>query len=53
MRGFDHPTIISPSFHSLLKECLAQWPPFCILDTTKNTLYIASLAAYPSNTNNN
>ena len=28
MRGFDHATILSPSFHGLRKERLAQWPPF-------------------------
>ena len=26
MRGFNHATILSPSFHGLHKECLAQWP---------------------------
>ena len=35
MRGFDHATIFSPSFHGLRKERLAQWPPFCVLNTTK------------------
>ena len=30
MRGFDHATILSPSFHGLRKERLAQWPAFCI-----------------------
>ena len=29
MRGFDHATIRSPSFHGLRKESLAQWPAFC------------------------
>ena len=29
MRGFDHATILSPSFHGLHKERLAQWPAFC------------------------
>ena len=29
MRGFDHATILSPSFHGLRKERLAQWPAFC------------------------
>ena len=29
MRGFDHATILSPSFHGLHKERLAQWPSFC------------------------
>ena len=37
MRGFDHPTILSPSFHGLRKERLAQWPSFCDLNTTKNS----------------
>ena len=27
MRGFDHATILSPSFHGVRKERLAQWPP--------------------------
>ena len=26
MRGFDHATIFSPSFHGLCKERLTQWP---------------------------
>ena len=29
MPGFDHTTILSPSFHGLCKERLAQWPAFC------------------------
>ena len=29
MRGFDHVTILSPSFHGLRKERLAQWRPIC------------------------
>ena len=29
MRGFNHATILSPSFHGLHKERLAQWPAFC------------------------
>ena len=33
--GFDHAMILSPSFHSLRKERLAQWLPFCALNTTK------------------
>ena len=37
MRGFDHATILSPSFHGLRKERLAQWPSFCDLNTTKNS----------------
>ena len=35
MRGFDHATIFSPSFHGFFKERLAQWPPICVLNTTK------------------
>ena len=30
MRGFDHASIISPSFHGLRKERLAQWSAFCV-----------------------
>ena len=37
MCGFDHTTILSPSFHSLCKERLAQWPAFCVLKTNKNS----------------
>ena len=51
MRGFDHATILSPSFHGLRKERLAQWPPFCVLNTTENALQIISLAADASETN--
>ena len=29
MRGFNDATILSPSFHGLRKERLAQWPAFC------------------------
>ena len=29
MRGFDHATIPTPSFHGLRKERLAQWPLLC------------------------
>ena len=29
MHGFKHATILSPSFHGLHKERLAQWPAFC------------------------
>ena len=36
MRGFNQATILSPSFHGLRKERLAQWPPFCVLNRTKN-----------------
>ena len=35
-RGFDHATILSPSFHGVRKERLAQWPAFCVLNMTKN-----------------
>ena len=31
MRGFDHTMILSPCFHGLRKERLAQWPAFCVL----------------------
>ena len=34
MRGFDHATILS--FHDLCKERLAQWPPNCVYNTSKN-----------------
>ena len=37
MCGFDHATILSPSFRGLRKERLAQWPSFCDLNTTKNS----------------
>ena len=37
IRGFDHATILSSSFHGLRKECLAQWPAFCVLKTTKHS----------------
>ena len=36
MRGFDHATILSPSFHGLRKERLAQWPAFCVLKYGQN-----------------
>ena len=42
MRGFDRITILSPSFHGLRKERLAQWPPFCVLNTTKNSRGVTS-----------
>ena len=35
MRGFDHATIFSSSFHGVRKERLAQWPAFCVPNTTK------------------
>ena len=41
MRGYDHLTILSPSFHGFRKERLAQ-------NTTKNALQNMSLAAYAS-----
>ena len=37
MRGFDHATILSPSFHGVRKERLAQWPPICDPNTTKKS----------------
>ena len=37
MRGFDHETILSPSFHGVRKECLAQWPPIFDPKTTKKS----------------
>ena len=46
MRGFDHAKILSPGFHGLRKERLAQWLPICEQDTTKNALQIMSLAAH-------
>ena len=36
MRGFDHATILSPSFHRLRKERLRQWPPISVWNTTKD-----------------
>ena len=44
MRGFDQATILSPSFHDLRKERLAQWPPIWVQNTEKNALQIMSLA---------
>ena len=52
MRDFEHATILSPSFHGLRKERLAQWPFICVQNTTKNALQIMSLVAYASETNN-
>ena len=46
MRGFDHAKILSPGFHGLRKERLAQCLPIYVQDTTKNALQIMSLAAY-------
>ena len=37
MRGFDHETILSPSFHGVRKEHLAQWSPICDPNTTKKS----------------
>ena len=51
MRGFGHAMILIPSFHDLRYERLAQWPPFCVINTKKNGLQIMSLAAYASETN--
>ena len=35
MRGFDHERILSPSFHGVRKERLAQLPSICDPNTTK------------------
>ena len=35
MRGFHHVTILSPSFHGVRKERLAQWPPISDPKMTK------------------
>ena len=51
MRGLDYATILGPSLYSLRKERLAQWFPFCVLNTTKNALQIMSLAAYANESN--
>ena len=37
MPGFHHATILSPSFHGLRKERLAQWPAFRVVNSTKNS----------------
>ena len=37
MRGFDHATIISPSFQGVLKERLAQCHLFCDTKMTKQS----------------
>ena len=37
MRGFNHATILSPTFHGLRRERLAQWRPICIQNTTEKT----------------
>ena len=51
MRDFEHATILSPSFHGLRKERLAQCPLICLQNTTKNALQIMSLTGYASETN--
>ena len=51
MRGFGHATIFIPSFQGLRYERLAQWPPFCVINTKKTGLQIMRLAAYASETN--
>ena len=38
MRGFDHETILSRSFHGVRKERLAQWPPIFDPKTTKKSV---------------
>ena len=50
MRGFDHATILSPSFHGLPQGTPGTMTPFCVLNITKNALQIMSLAAYASET---
>ena len=35
MRGLDHATILSPSFHGLRKERLAQSPPYLCIEYDK------------------
>ena len=52
IRGFDQATILSPSFHGLCNEHLAQWPPFRVPNMTKVALQIMSLTAYASETDN-
>ena len=47
---FDQATIITPNFHRLRWECLAQLLPFCVINTKKNALQIMSLAAYANET---
>ena len=37
MRGFDHERILSPSFHGVRKERLAQLPSICDPNTTKKS----------------
>ena len=37
MLCFDHEAILSPSFHVVRKERLAQWPPICDPNTTKKS----------------
>ena len=52
MCGFDHATILSPSFHCLHKECQWHNDPICVQNTTKIKSQIMSLAAYASETDN-
>ena len=47
---FDQATIISPNFHRLRWECLAQLLPFCVINAKKNALQIMKLAAYANET---
>ena len=58
MRGFHHVTILSPSFHGVRKERLAQWPTIFDPKTTKmlggvlpeklgGDVWHASLTPYP------
>ena len=37
MRGFGHEMILSPSFHGVRKECLAQWLLICDPNRTKKS----------------
>ena len=53
MRGFDHVTILSPSFHGLRKDAWHNDPVLCPDYTKKNALQIMSLAAYASETKKN
>ena len=36
-RGFDHATIISPTFHGVRKERLTQWTPICDPETAEKS----------------
>ena len=42
MRGFHHATILSPSFHGVRKERLAQWPTISDPKITKNARGVLS-----------